>query len=121
MKNKKNTKTKTATKATKTPVKVKAKAKTPTKAPAKVAKAKAPSAGGKASVSMSAKTYENVLKTAKRYSSKRTGVISRNSAELAEAAGCSRRTVNNAINKMIAKKVLSKEGVTKGATYRFTI
>lgn len=113
MKNKKNTKTKIATKAT-APVKVKAKTSTKVKA-----KAKAPTAGGKASVSMSEKTYNTVLKTAKRYSSKRTGVISRNSAELAEAAGCSRRTVNNAINKMIAKKVLSKEGVTKGATYKF--
>ena len=113
MKNKKNTKTKTATKATATTiVKAKAKAKTP-------AKAKAPAVKVKASVSMSEKTYNTVLKTAKRYSSKRTGVISRNSAELAEAAGCSRRTVNNAINKMIAKKVLSKEGVTKGATYKF--
>ena len=66
--------------------------------------------------SVSVDTYATV----KRYTSRKTGKISKNATELSTITGIAKRTVSRAITKMAQENLLRKEGVTRNTTYYFS-
>ena len=69
--------------------------------------------------SVSVDTYATVLKAVKRYTSRKTGKISKNATELSTITGIAKRTVSRAITKMTQENLLRKEGVTRNTIYYF--